>query len=601
MRRSLSVLVVLAFLAACGGGSGGAGLPPLEVKFLDLGTVASNASTVFQITIENRFNDAATVTEVGSDPGLIAAGGQLPLVLPAGASVNINVLITPPSAGLFTGDAVFVVDAGGASEAQITTVSATVELTSASVNLASLDFGDVLPGTTADRTLIVNNTTSASTLTLAGMTAPNAAFSIVSPALPAFISAGQSQVVTVRYAPTGPGAPTGQLTLDINASNGPFQVFAQATSGGQEVVDFGTVNFDGGGDTAELSFDVPADAISFMIEATTAASTSLGLRLLTGPGGKVYENEQLTGAYIWSAQQEIFNQQVPNTDRTNVQLVPGGGTYKLKLLRWSGGAGSCDIRVIIERRPKAGTDVIATLDLNVFLAAGIAPTAATAANDNTLQAVFTQMNTILSSQGVALGDIDYYDVTDTQYDDVTFAEFGPMLKLSSAANETRLSLFFVREAIGGGILGVSPTLGGPALLGTELSGVMALYTNQFSPQFIGLVAAHELGHFLGLAHTTEQNGAWDDITDTAQCPATGTNGTCPTAGGGYLMHWQAVGGTTITNGQAGVLRGHPFLDARLLGGNPLQAKPAAQAIAIDPNAPQNWCGTCQCNHRVKVK
>ncbi len=602
--RRLALLLLLALggalpLVACGGGGG---LPALEAQTVDLGMVPSNAPTTFQVTVVNRFGGPATVTEAAGSPRLHAAPGQVPQVLAPGAAVALDVVLTPAAPGTFQGDAVFLVDGSGSNERQTTAVTAVVEAATASVNLGTLDFGDVLPGTTADKALLVTNTASASTVRLTGFTAPDPAFTIVSPALPLFIAPGQASSVTVRYAPTKPGAPVGQLTLTLDASNGPFQVFVQGTTGGKEVTDFGTVNFDAAGDTSELTVNVPADATSLSIEATTDASTSLGVRLLSGPGGKVYENEQLTGAYIWEVQQEVFVQQIPNTDRTDVQLVPGGGTYRFKLLRWSGGAASCDIRAIVQRRPMVGTEAIATLDLNVFLAAAITPTAATAASDTTLQAVLSAMGSILGQQGVHIGTISYYDVTDTTYDDVTFAEFGPMLKLSSAASKARLNLFFVREAIGGGILGVSPSLGGPSINGTAFSGVMGLYSTTYTPAFIGLVAAHEVCHFLGLAHTAEQNGANDDIVDTANCPATGTDSVCPTEGGGYLMHWQAVGGTTITNGQGGVIRGHPHMGPRLLSANPLQAKPSVpQAVEVDPTVTEAWCGTCRRLHRVKVK
>jgi len=607
MHRSPLTRVVLVLLLACGGGllliacGGGGGLAPLAPQTVDLGMVPAGTPTTFQITVVNRFSSPATVTESLGSTRIHAASGQVPRVLQPGMATALDVVLTPAGPGAFQGDAVFLLDGTGQNELQTTTVLAVAEAATASVNLGTLDFGDVLPGTTADKALLVTNTASASTVHLTGFTAPDPAFTILSPALPLTIAPGQAAAVMLRYAPTKAGAPAGNFALALDASNGPFNVFVQGTTGGKVVTDFGTVNFDGAGDTAELTLNVPSDAISLSIEATTNSTTTIGLRLLSGPANKVYENEQATGAYIWEPQQEVFVQQVPNTDRSNVQLVPGGGTYKFKLFRWSGSATSCDIRAIVQRRPKAGTDVIATLDLNVFLAAGIVPTAATAANDTTLQAVLGAMGTILGQQGVHIGTISYYDVTDTTYDDVTFAEFGPMLKLSSAASKARLNLFFVREAIGGGILGVSPSLGGPSINGTAFSGVMGLYTTNFTPAFIGLVAAHEVCHFLGLAHTAEQNGVNDDIVDTANCPATGTDSVCPTEGGGYLMHWQAVGGTTITSGQGGIIRGHPHMGPRLLSASPLQAKPTApQAVAVDPTVSEAWCGTCRRIHRVKA-
>ena len=94
-----------------------------------------------------------------------------------------------------------------------------------------------------------------------------------------------------------------------------------------------------------------------------------------------------------------------------------------------------------------------------------------APSDSDLQDILTIMGNILGQQGIVLGDIDYYDIGDPTYNEVTNAEFGQMLQLSSSATEHRLNLFFVQEAIGGGILGVAAALSGPSRNGTPNSGV----------------------------------------------------------------------------------------------------------------------------------
>ena len=596
-------LVACCLLVACGGGGGGAPAPtpPTQLE-KDLGTIPATSPTFFDLEVTSSFSSAGTVTLEGVGTPLVLGPAALPQPIGAGATIQVPMAFVPSGEGAAEGEVSVRISAGGSEEVQVTRVTANAIGATLTVPTGPIDFGDVLPGSFANRTVLVQNPSFLSPVSVTNVASSHPGFSVVSN-LPLQVAAGGSASLVLRYNGSAPGTPTTTFTVTSNALNSPHTIQGLGTTGGQDIIDLGTQTFDGNGDTAAMTFDVPADAISFMVEATVPGSSQVGLRRLTGPGGKVYENDQLTGAYIWTPNSPVFTAQVPNTDRTDVQLVPGGGTYTLRLLRWSGGAASTAVKVIVQRRPRTGTDIVATLDLNVFLANVITPTAATASGDATLQTVLTTVDNILQQQGIRLGDIDYYDVTNSAYDDVTQSEFGPMLATSSVASERRLNLFFVRTALGGGVLGVAATIGGPSVNGTELSGVMSLYDpNQAN--LVGLVAAHEIGHFIGLAHTAEsaQNGGGhDDITDTLECPSTGTNSVCTIAGGGYLMHWQAVGGTTITNGQGLVIRGHPLMGPRLLGGGPLFGKPFLPAPEIDvgDDVSPDWCGTCRLLNTAK--
>lgn len=596
-----AALLALLALAACGGG--GAAAPTGPVAPTALGLVSLTTPSTWMRAFRNPLAVPAGVTQTtAAGSPFVVGAGALPAAAPAGGDVQLPVVFTPTSPGHAEGTVALAFTAGAQSGARSETFSAQVEAVTWAVSPPALDFGAVLPGDAADRSVLLTNQSSLSPVTLTGATLP-AAVTLPGTTFPVVIAPGQSRSFTVRHAPTAPGAFASTLVLgpaDLGAGVG--VALTGGTANAEEVTDFGAVALSGSpAETATLQVNVPADAISLSLEALGGTSDSLGLGLLTGPGGVVYENASLTGAYLWNTGDEIFSATVPNTDQPGVQLVAGGGTYSFRIRRMGGSATSVAVRAIVERRP-GGTTSTGTLDLNVWLAQGLSVSAATAAGDATLQAVLMRIDTILGAQGVHLGAIDYYDVDDATYDYVTNAEFAGLLRRSAAATAQRLNLFFVIEALGGGVVGVAGTIAGPKRNGTGVSGVMSVYQG-YSTSTVGLVAAHEIGHFVGLYHTVEQSGAHDFMIDTVECPASGTSAACPTAGGGYLMHWQAVGGTALSNGQGVVVRGHPILSPGPLPGSPKPSTSAAALLAA-PSAAElaelealggHWCGTC-CPH-----
>jgi hypothetical protein len=88
-----------------------------------------------------------------------------------------------------------------------------------------------------------------------------------------------------------------------------------------------------------------------------------------------------------------------------------------------------------------------------------------------------------------------------------------------------VNLFFIEDYSGGwsGILGNAAGIPGSMGIANSWNGVLSNLTAHASgttldSQLLGETVAHEMGHQLGLFHTTEQSGIeFDIITDTAEC------------------------------------------------------------------------------------
>ncbi len=149
-----------------------------------------------------------------------------------------------------------------------------------------------------------------------------------------------------------------------------------------------------------------------------------------------------------------------------------------------------------------------------------------------------------------------------------YVELPYLFRLSAGASNSAVNIFFVAdiqartndgdpEAEAGGIPG---PLG---MHGTGGSGiVVAADMMAGNPNALGRTLAHELGHYLGLFHTSEADGCVRDVlADTPECIAEDDAdrdgldiADCAEHGADNLMFWAKTNATTLTPDQIRVLR-----------------------------------------------
>jgi hypothetical protein len=218
-----------------------------------------------------------------------------------------------------------------------------------------------------------------------------------------------------------------------------------------------------------------------------------------------------------------------------------------------------DVSVLLRPLP-AGTN----LDVAFYIVAEVGLTAANAAANPSVQRMVQTFKSLYASSGsgITVRDVTFYDVgaadrarfgTHINADrDGPCDELNQMFTLSGAHPGNVLNLFLVQgisstDTGGGNVVGIDGTIPGPATLsGTVHSGAAVSLADLFSgaafcsgglnvggcgADKVAYIAAHEAGHFLGLFHTTEQDGRYyDPLTDTAKCPCSSCAGASERAG-----------------------------------------------------------------------
>jgi hypothetical protein len=234
---------------------------------------------------------------------------------------------------------------------------------------------------------------------------------------------------------------------------------------------------------------------------------------------------------------------------------------------------------------------------------GATLTAANATADPAVQRMMQTFTSILGKAGIAV-NINFFDVSAADRarfgTNLNVTNTGPceemnqLFTLSSANPGNHMNLFLVQGLLAsnssgaGTVVGVDGTIPGPSSFnGTVQSGAVVSMADlfatgtrtcplggydicRFGADEVAFIAAHEAGHFLGLFHTTEQEGAdFDPLSDTDKCPClscalTSDRSRCgglnapvlrasqcnsaPTCGGGdNLMFWFLEGGVSAGN------------------------------------------------------
>ena len=330
------------------------------------------------------------------------------------------------------------------------------------------------------------------------------------------------------------------------------------------------------GDQFEMEFEIPEGTFSFQLVTYYDEGRTHVFDRMTTPDGQtinfITQEYMIFHASLQLSGGEVDTLLFPSSPAQAAYVMPG--TYTLR--------GISDVyynefcyRVLIN--PEPGNEI----ELNFYLLEGSEVNATDAPNDADWNEVLDELASTYEQIGVTVNteNANYFDITGAEATAHLVIEgqeeINDLFKLSQEPeyDPLRLNVFLISSFSGDmeGVLGVSGGIpGSPGLHGGPISGVVfategllgqsSIFMN--GNELLGQTMAHEIGHYLGLFHTSEMQGdQTDPINDTPSCPSATISSremqSCPDYDNLMFPTASMRDSVVITDQQSEILRGQP--------------------------------------------
>lgn len=297
--------------------------------------------------------------------------------------------------------------------------------------------------------------------------------------------------------------------------------------GGRPLMSFGPFEVSTAG-TDPIPIELPPGlaSVSFIVrDAEPGSEARVGIGSLTTPDGTVLDDGDLDYSDPNPAAIRYPDATTIAVPIADLAGPPAPGRYTLTARRFTIDFEAADPfvptegSVFVDVVPEWEGEEGGLLDLNVFVAPaiGVAPRI----DDDYLAAMLDVVEAKFSPAGVALGNVTPISLA-AEYDVVSDSTTArQMCRQVSQPGQyaSAVNVFLVDQLeFAYGFTGGSPSP--PGLFGHAPSGVVVDAGGD--PTQTGVVVAHEIGHFLGLSHTTAFNSdgsvfGTDPVSDTPEC------------------------------------------------------------------------------------
>ena len=288
-----------------------------------------------------------------------------------------------------------------------------------------------------------------------------------------------------------------------------------------EVIDLGVVPLNAQGQSQSLTITAPAGAVSMVVVLEGHSGVTYSVEQLKNPAGTVLATTNLGSSLNRLVPGEATpGFLVPITPDVAQHFVPGAYSLRFSGVRPVGLFGSepdtrsVSVKAVFKMGPATSEG---TVDVNIHCTTAAGITAATAPTDPRMIAMLAGWRAIYAQVGIALGQIRFFDMApDLKVLESVQGEnndFGQACKAAANAPGGALNVILVEEISVGGILGgfgtilgISGGIPGPAHLHGLERACLAINTTApdgVTEEILGMLVAHEAGHYLGLYHSTE--------------------------------------------------------------------------------------------------
>lgn len=250
---------------------------------IDFGSVSNGLKGTSNLVLSNLGTADLTISAIViTGAQFTVAGISTPKTISAGQSAQAVVTFSPTAAGSVSGNISMTSNdpANPTVNVPLTGTGSSVATGQLSASPASLGFGSVAVGSSANQNLLLTNTGNA-TVHLTGLTLTGTGFTASGLTVPATLNPAQSVTLTGSYAPTTAGSATGLITITSDATNATVTIPLNGT-GTQAGFTISPASFNFGS-----IVDGQTKSQSFTVTNSGTASLTIAQLSVTGSGYSV--------------------------------------------------------------------------------------------------------------------------------------------------------------------------------------------------------------------------------------------------------------------------------------------------------------------------